>query len=155
MNTSTDFASIAASGKPVKIIRAELTLAGATNKEIKELTAGLATKEGWTYSNTLDFLGSELRTQEELYKVILENKSVNEARWISDREKVRALINKVAVKLGAEFTEVLASEALKNQVKALINTKAVKVSEEPGLGLELGESDKPEIEAPKKGKGKK
>lgn len=155
MTTSTDYSSIVSSGKPVKIIRAELTLAGATNKEIKELTAGLATKEGWTYSNTLDFLGSELRTQEELYKVILENKSVNEARWISDREKVRALINKVAVKLGAEFTEVLASDSLKNQVKALINKSAVPVSEEPGLGLELGESDKPAVEATKSKKAKK
>lgn len=155
MNTSTDFSSIVSSGKPVKIIRAELTLAGATNKQIKELTAGLSTKEGWTYTNTLEFLGAELRTQKDLYEAILNAESVNEARWIGDRDRVRTLTIKVAVKLGAEFTEELASESLKNQLKALINTKAGKDSEEPGLGLELGESDKPVVEAPKKPKGKK
>lgn len=147
MNTSntSDFSAIVASGKPVKIIRAELTLAGATNKEIKELTAGLTTKEGWTQTNTLLFLGAELRTQEQLYQAILDSGSVNEARWIGDRERVRLLVNKVAQNLGAQFTEVLASEGLKAQVKAL-GKEGKKPSE--GLGLELGISDLDSEEIP-------
>lgn len=159
MNTSTDFSSIISSGKPVKIIRAELTLAGATNKQIKELTAGMVSKEGWTYTNTLDFLESDLRTQKDLYTAVLENSAVNEARWIGDRERVRLLVIKIAQKLGAEFTEELASKELVDAVKALSKqaTKKTEVSSEPGLGLELGASDMPiveeiELESPKAGK---
>lgn len=155
--TNSTFSAIVNSGKSLKIIKAELTIAGATNKEIKELTAGLsASREGWAFSNTLEFLGSELRTEADLYNKLISEKAINEARWIGDRNKIRLLSIRVATKLGAEFTEVPASENIKKVLKELIGSKG-KANEEPaeyGLGLELGESDKP-IEEPKKGKGKR
>ena len=154
--TNSTFQAIVSSGKALKIIKAELTLAGASNKEIKELTAGLsAAREGWAFSNTLEWFASELRTEEELYKKLIAEGAVNEARWVGDRNKIRLLSIRVATKLGAEFTEVPASESLKKALKELAGKKGS--DSEPaeyGLGLELGESDKP-AEEPKKGKGKK
>ena len=107
---------------PINKIRAFLVIEDFKASDIESLLKRegliLARSSGFTYPDTLAFLGSEPRTEKELYTILLEEGSRNEARWILDRNKIRLTINTVFNNLGKPLVEEPANEALKKELKA-------------------------------------
>lgn len=112
-------------GKPTKYLRAFLTMEGIEDKEATKLLAELGIGRitaGFTQVNTLALLENGI-TEDELYRTLLAENAVNEARWVGDRNKIRKVINAVFERLGSPVEEKPASESLKAEVKALGKSK--------------------------------
>ena len=112
----------ASNGEATKIIRAKLTIAGIDDKTITSLIqeAGVGRNTaGFTQVNTLKFLEDGV-TEYELYEKIIEEKAKNEARWISDRNKIRKTLNAVYDKLGSPIPEQAATDKQKEAIKKLL-----------------------------------
>ena len=122
MTTITEVKAMAEAGDSTKIIRAKLTIAGLSDKDISALVkeAGIGRlTAGFTQVNTLKFLEDGV-TEFELFEKIIEEKAKNEARWISDRNKIRKTLNAVYEKLGSPIAEEPATEAQKEEIKRML-----------------------------------
>ena len=121
MTTISKVQEMAAEGKSTKVIRAHLTIEGMADKDISALLkdAGVGRQTaGFTQQNTLALLEGGV-SEFELYSAVLENEAKNEARWISDRNKIRITLNRIYEKLGSPVTEKPATEKQKAAIKVL------------------------------------
>lgn len=82
--------------------------------------AGFTTgTKGGGLTDTMRFLEECPRTEDELYRYILENGTKNEARWIAQRNSIRLLAVSIYEKYNEEFIEVAASKEMKDAVKEM------------------------------------
>ena len=91
-------------------------------KEATELLkeAGFTTgTKGGGLTDTMRFLEEAPRTEDELYRYILENGTKNEARWIAQRNSIRLLAVSIYEKYNEKLIEVAASKEIKDAVKAM------------------------------------
>ena len=79
--------------------------------------------KGGVFQATLDWLQQEPRTQGQLAEFILASGTANEARWFGQRDAIRKLSVEVFKKGGAKFTEVEATSAQKEALKATYAAK--------------------------------
>jgi hypothetical protein len=115
--------AIAAEGKSAKQIRGflafEHSLEGKAATELMEKAGVSAGGKAGSFESIVTWLGAEPRTEDALYEHILFNGTVNEARWISQRNTIRKTINRVFASGGKNITEVAASVVVKAAVKAM------------------------------------
>lgn len=110
-----------------KKIRAMLELSQ-FDLDSKAITALLAeagigkTSSKWTQENTLKFIEGGV-SEFDLYEKILEEGARNEARWINDRNKIRATMNRIYANFDEPVTEVAATEQQKEDIKDLVAGK--------------------------------
>jgi len=79
--------------------------------------------KGGVFQATLDWLQVEARTQSDLAGFILASGTANEARWFGQRDAIRKLSVAVFKAGGVEFTEVEATTAQKEALKATYASK--------------------------------
>ncbi len=122
MSNIAEVKKLAAEGDSNKIIRAKLTIAGLSDKEISALIkeAGIGRNtSGFTQTNTLALLETGI-TEYELYKAILNAGAKNEARWIGDRNRIRMTLNKIFAKFESPVDESPADDSQKEAIKTLL-----------------------------------
>lgn len=116
-------ATIKEEGKTAKQARGFVAFEyGVEGKEVTELLseAGFTVgTKGGGLTDTMKFLEESPKTEDELYRYILENGTKNEARWIAQRNSIRLLAVSIYAKYDEEFIEVAASKEIKDAVKAM------------------------------------
>jgi len=99
---------------------------GVEGKEATELlteagfTVGV---KGGGLTDTMKFLEDSPKTEDELYRYVIENGTKNEARWIAQRNSIRLLSVAIYTKFDEDFTEVPASAELKKAITAIVKAK--------------------------------
>jgi len=109
-------------GKSTRIIRATLTVAGYSDKDITEALklSGIGrTTAGFTEKDTINFIGEGV-TEFALYEKLLLEGNKNELRWIGARDRVRNVINTVYKNLGSPVEEKAATEEQKAEAKRIV-----------------------------------
>ena len=64
-------------------------------------------------------------TEIDLYNYIISDCTVNEARWIKDRNKIRLVTNAIHLKnkINSKFKEVMATDSQKEAIKTILGKK--------------------------------
>jgi len=110
-------------GKSSTEVKGYLAYKGIKGKELAEIVNKFelkGTAKTGSLGDTLKFIEESARTEKELYEYIIESGTKNEARWISSRNSIRLLANRIVIKMGGKFKEVEATASLKAKVKEIV-----------------------------------
>jgi hypothetical protein len=110
----------------VKKIRGFLQFEEASVEDTKKILEVTGLSNGrdpskLTYTSLLKWLSEEPRSETDLYALILDKGTKNEARWINDRNKIRATLNAVYNKYNETFLDTPATETQKADIKAKVS----------------------------------